>query len=149
MSRLTIKTTQRPAVTITRQAVKVSGLVYIGVANTAFKYPDGRSRIIYIGTTKASAQRIAASAAHKAGKLLGLHGVTHLEFFVVHSSQIAGEETWRILERALILTFRERFGGPPELNKQGKNTKWRDELLYFTAQRLQGIIDKYSDLSVS
>lgn len=148
MGRLTIKTTSKPAVTITRQATKVEGLVYLGVANRPYKYPGGRSRIIYIGTTKASARRIALSAAHKAGLLLGEHGITHLEFFVVHASRISGQETWKILERALIMTFRDRFGAPPRMNKQGTRMKWRDEHSYFTPRRLEGVIEKYSDAPV-
>lgn len=71
-NRLTIKTYRKPAVIINRSAVVTERLVYIAVANKSLRYRYGRSRIVYIGTTKAGASRIAASAAAKAKKMLGL-----------------------------------------------------------------------------
>ena len=57
--KLTIKTTKHPAVTINRNAIVTDRLVYIAVANKKFHYPNGDSQIVYIGTTKAGAIRIA------------------------------------------------------------------------------------------
>ena len=142
--KLTVQTTQKPAVTITRQATKSKELVYIAVANKPVKYHDGESRIVYIGTTKNGAERIAASAAKKAGDMLGIFGVSHLEFFVVTSTHHGQIETWRKLERGLLLAFREKFGTQPRCNIVGKRMKWSDELKYFTRYRLDGVIDKYS-----
>jgi hypothetical protein len=48
---LTVQTTKTPAVTITRQAIDSTELVYIAVANKLIKYPQGDSKIVYIGTT--------------------------------------------------------------------------------------------------
>ena len=141
---LTVQTTAKPAVTITRTATKAQELVYIAVANKKIKYPGGNSRIVYIGTTKNGADRIAASAAAKANQMLGLHGVQHLELFVVTSSSIKGVKTWHKLERGLLLAFREKFGKPPECNIVGKKMRWTDELQYFTRKRLDGVIDQYS-----
>lgn len=85
MNKLTIKSPKLPAVTITREAVKSDKLVYFAVANKALSYPNGmKSRIVYIGTTKNGAHRMAASAASKALDMLGLHGIKHLEFFFGH-----------------------------------------------------------------
>ena len=141
---LTVQTTKNPAVTITRTATKSSQLVYLAVANKSIQYSSGRSRIVSIGTTKNGAERIAASAAAKAAQMLGLHGVTHLEFFVVTSSSMAKVKTWHKLERGLILSFKEEFGEPPKCNIVGKNMIWTDELNYFTEARLRGVILQYS-----
>lgn len=141
---LTIQTTKKPAVTITRTATKAKELVYIAVANKNIKYPGGSSRIVYIGTTKNGAARIAASAAAKANQMLGLHGVQHLELFVVTSTSIKGTKTWHKLERGLLLAFREKFDEPPKCNIVGKKMRWTDELQYFTRNRLNSVIEKYS-----
>ena len=141
---LTVQTSNRPAVTITRTATKANELVYVAVANKTISYPGGKSRIVYIGTTKNGAQRIAASAAAKAGQMLGLHGVKHLEFFVITSSAMNGVKTWHKLERGLLLAFKAKFGRPPSCNIVGKKMRWTDELTYFTRGRLDGLIDQYS-----
>jgi hypothetical protein len=141
---LTIQTTTSPAVTITRTATKSQQLVYIAVANKSIQYPSGKSRIVYIGTTKNGAERIAASAAAKAAQMLGLHGVKHLELFVVTSTSIAKVKTWHKLERGLLLAFKDKYGEPPKCNIVGKNMIWTDELTYFTYGRLSGVISQYS-----
>lgn len=143
---LTIQTNLNPAVTITRTATKSTELVYIAVANKPVKYPEGRSKIVYIGTTKNGAERIAASAAAKAKDMLGIFGVSHLEFFVVASTSKGNIKTWHKLERGLILAFREKFGAQPQCNVVGKKLKWSDELEYFTRSRLDSVIDKYSTM---
>ena len=102
---LTVQTTNSPALTITRQATKATELVYIAVANRPIKYPHGQSKIVYIGTTKNGAERIAASAAKKAKDMLGIFGVTHLEFFVVTCTSKGGVKTWHKLERGLLLSL--------------------------------------------
>ena len=142
--KLRIRAAGKPAVVIHRSAIQRDRVVYIAVANKPSKYPHGRSRIVYIGTTKAGASRIAASAAGKARELLGLHGDTHLEFHVVSCLPRQKVQTWRKMERGLLLCFRERFGEIPKCNRQGKRMKWRDELKYFTEARLRSIVERYS-----
>ena len=142
--KLTIKTSKRSAITITRSAIKADHLVYVAVANKKLKYPHGGSRIAYIGTTKAGAKRIANSAAYRAPQLLALHGVSELSFFVITCAPRQAVETWRKLEVGLILTFKHTYGEPPKCNTKGKNQKWKDELEYFTRIRLEGVIEKYS-----
>ena len=142
--KLTIRTYKKPAVVINRSAVATDRLVYIAVANKALKYTYGRSRIVYIGTTKAGASRIAASAAAKAKKMLALYGVTRLEFHVVFCPRRQRVQAWKKLERGLLLCFRQEYGKVPNCNTQGKRMKWRDERKYFTERRLRSIIEKYS-----
>ena len=67
-----------------------------------------------------------------------------LEFYVVVSAAVQGLKTWRLLERALLLRFRERFGEPPKGNTQGKKMKWKDELIYLTYEKLDKVLDAYS-----
>lgn len=136
----------KPAVTITRTATKNDKLVYVGLANRMIQYTKGSSRIVYIGTTGEGASRIAASAAHKAGALLGNHGITHLEFYVVTSSIKNGVQTWKSLERGLLITFREMFGAAPLENKTGQGMKWREDDNLFSRPRLKTVIEKYSKL---
>lgn len=146
---LTIQTSSLPAVTVSRPALKAKELVYIAVANKPIKYSNGKSRIVYIGTTAAGVDRIAVSAANKAGMLLGHHGITSLEFFVVTSSSKSGTKTWRKLERGLLLAFKDVYGEPPTCNTAGKRMKWTDETDYFSNYRLTSIIEKYSLRSVT
>jgi hypothetical protein len=66
----------------------------------------------------------------------------HLDLIIVLCTRRQGVETWRKLERALIIRFRERFGAIPKGNNQGKNMHWRDELDYFATKRLDKILDE-------
>lgn len=76
--------------------------------------------------------------------MLALHGVRNLEFHVVQCPRRQNVKTWRILERALLLTFREVYGEVPRCNTQGKRMSWHDEHKYFTGGRLRSIVKKYS-----
>ena len=142
--KLTIRTSNQPAITITANAVVADRLVYIALANKELIYTHGKSRIAYIGTTKTGAHRIAISAAYRATELFKLHGVSKLEFLVVTSEPRQGVKTWHKLEAGLILTFKQMFGEPPKCNKKGIRQKWNDELKYFTRKRLESVINKYS-----
>jgi len=142
--KLTITTSKRSAMKITRSALKAKRLVYIALANKPLKYRNGRSRIAYIGTTKKGAPRIADSAAKCAVEALKLHGVSELSFSVVTCTPRPAVQTWRKLEAGLILEFKALYGDQPLCNTQGKRQKWKDELEYFTAHRLESVIKKYS-----
>jgi hypothetical protein len=141
--KLTIRIAAKPAIVISRPAFSAARLVYLAVANKGLKYPHGKSRIAYIGTTKAGASRIAASAAARAPGLLSLHGVTSLSFYVVTCTTRKGVKSWHKLEVGLIIAFKHLYGQVPRCNAQGKNQKWRDELDYFTRPRLESVLKKY------
>jgi hypothetical protein len=143
-NKLTIQTSKHYAIKITRSAFKADRLVYVAVANAKLKYSHGKSRIVYIGTTKAGARRIANSAAYRAPELLGLYGVNELSFYIITCSARQAVKTWQKLEAGLILTFKYLYGEPPQCNKKGKNQTWKDELEYFTRNRLEAIIKNYS-----
>lgn len=142
--KLTVQASEQPALIITRSAVTADRLVYIAVANKKLKYPHGTSCIAYIGTTEAGASRIASSAAYRATQLLAIHGVSKLSFFVITCTARQSVKTWRKLEVGLILTFKHAYGEPPKCNKKGRNQKWKDEREYFTRNRLESVIEKYS-----
>lgn len=142
--RRNIKASRKPAITITRQALRAEKLVYVAVANKSRKYPFGyRSPILYIGTTRVGVQRIAQSAAARAQRLLANHGVNQLQFHVVSCTPLRNVKTWQKLERALLLAFKHTYGSVPLGNTAGKNVRWRDELDYFSEKRLVAVLRSF------
>lgn len=140
--RLKVKRQKTPAITINRTAFRDTKLVYLARTNKPNRYPWGRSRIAYIGTTKKGARRIASSAAARGEDLLEKYGMKHLEFYVVTCEKVPGVETWRKLERALLIKFRERYGSIPKANKTGTKIHWKDEQQYFRPERLDKILEE-------
>jgi predicted GIY-YIG superfamily endonuclease len=139
--RLKIKLSKQPCVIIHRAAFRNDKLVYVGCANRKIRYPvRDRSRIVYIGTTKKGARRIASSAAAKGEELLYEHGMKDLQFYVITCTRRQAVESWRKLERALIIRFRELYGAIPEGNRAGRFWRWRDERLYFSQDKLDEVI---------
>ncbi len=140
--KLRIKYRDRPAVVVHRAAFKDNKLVYVGRANRRYRYPWGRSRIVYIGTTKRGARRVASSAAKKGEDLLFEHGISEVEFSVVTCAKLQSVATWKKLERALLIKFREKYGAVPRGNFQGKKMKWDDEKDYFSHKRLDAVLEQ-------
>ena len=141
---LKIRAIAKPALTITRIAIRARKLVYIARANNPHGYPWGRSRIVYIGTTKAGAHRVASSAASKADLFLSNWGVRQLDFHVVQSTKKQNVETWKELERDLLIIFKEVYGRVPAANTQGKNLKRSQLSGYFRDHNLRSVIAQYS-----
>jgi hypothetical protein len=127
---------------VTRIALHHQKLVYVIVADKLLGYPSGCSRIVYIGTTKNGVSRVAQSAAYRTDSVLRLRGVTTFAVRVVTCRPRKKVKTWRKLERALLLTFREEYGAVPICNTQGKKMHWRDECDYFAYGRLVNILDE-------
>lgn len=145
--KLKIKFRKYPSIIINRTAVRDDKLVYIARANKQIRYPSrDRSRIVYIGTTRKGARRIASSAASKGEQLLYDYGIKHLEFNIVTCTRRPGVETWKKLEKALIIRFRERFGIPPKANKAGKfwHAEKDKKKRYFSQEKLDQVIDALS-----
>jgi hypothetical protein len=120
LKKLTLSISSKPAVIIHRRANANKRLVYVAVANKPHRYRYGRSHILYIGSTKKGASRVAASAAATAQDLFTEHGVKELQFFTVSCRERQHVKTWMKLERDLLLTFRETFGDVPIGNTHGK-----------------------------
>jgi hypothetical protein len=141
VKRLSVRIYKEPAIKINRIAFRTNKLVYVARANKKWRYQWGRSRIVYIGTTRKGAKRMASSAAWKGEDLLFRYGVKHLEFNVVACGKVSGLDSWRKLERALLIRFREEYGSVPLGNSVGKSTHWKVEREYFSTKVLNKIID--------
>jgi len=126
---------------VTRLSIGKKKLVYAILVKKALKYKWGRSRIAYIGTTKKGVARIAQSIAARARDVLSIYGVREFTVRIVTCSPKPGVKTWQKLERAFLLTFRQKYGELPKCNTQGKNMKQRDEYKYFTRRRL--VLQRY------
>lgn len=100
--------------TVTRASVASDRLVYVIVLTKRIKYPFGRSRIAYIGTTKRGVRRLATSMSTKAERALRKHGVREFAIRIVTCKGRRRVQTWKKLERGLLLTFREMHGAVPE-----------------------------------
>ncbi len=117
-------------------------MVYIlALAHNKFhKYKNGRSRIVYIGTTKKGASRPAASAVNKASQAFGkLHGVKTIEVHIATCPPRKAMQTWKYLEASLLDAFRKRYFDLPYYNKM--RPKPKDGL--FGTKGLAKVIDKF------
>jgi hypothetical protein len=143
--RRNIKVSKRSAITITRQAFGGDKVVYLAVANRSRRYPFGyRSPILYIGTTKRGARRIAQSAAARAEALLQDRGVRQISFHIVRCTPLRKVKTWVKLERALLLAFKHTYGSVP-VAMSSRNARWRDELDYFSEKRLAAVLRSFEE----
>jgi len=142
--RSNISLRREPALIARRVILKDEKLVYVLIANKKIDYPEGRSRIVYIGTTKNGGSRIAQSVATRAKRILGLNGVTEFEARTVTCKPRQRVKMWHKLERALLLDFREKFGAIPVCNVHGKNFVETDEFGYFAKSRVARVLEDLS-----
>ena len=139
--RLTVSLKPRHAMEVTRVSVGKKRLVYILVAERTLKYPWGRSRIAYIGTTKKGMARIAQSVAARAEDVLGLYGVRRFHVRILTCAPRPNVKTWVKLERALLLVFRQKYGALPQCNTIGKRIRPDDVFDYFRHDRLERLLE--------
>jgi hypothetical protein len=142
--RINISVKRESALHATRISLGKLKLVYVLVADKRLRYPKRKSKIAYIGTTKRGLRRVASSVAVRTDQILALRGVRSLDARVVTCQPRQRVKSWFVLERALILTFRDMFGAPPKCNSHGKRMKNRDELDYFRVERLREVIEELS-----
>ena len=143
--RLTVSLKREPAMTATRVSIAREKLVYVLVADKRLQYELGKSRIAYVGTTRNGAFRVAGSVATRSHDILQIRGVRSLEARIVTCKPRQNVETWKKLERAFLLEFRERFGEVPWCNTHGKGIQERDEFeRYFQRSRIRDVIDDLS-----
>jgi len=138
MHKLKIRSSKKPLLTVTRSHQLSDRMVYLLAANKCLPYKNGRSRILYIGTTKKGAGRPAASAVNKASEVFyKLHGVKTIE---VHIATCAKRKnSWKRLESSLIDAFRKRYFELPKYNKV--RPKVDEEL--FGSRALQKVIARF------
>jgi hypothetical protein len=117
-------------------------MVYILAANKYLKYPNGRSRILYIGTTKKGAGRPAVSAVNKASQVFGkLHGVKTIEVHIATCRPRQSTPTWKHLESSLLDAFRKKYFDLPRYNKvrpRPKDGLFRDKALASLIEQFDG-----------
>lgn len=142
--RIAIALKHEIAMEATRVSIGKRKLVYVLCADKRLKYPKGRSRIAYVGTTKRGIRRLASSVADRADQILELRGVRRFSARIVTCQPRQRVKTWRVLERAILLEFRSRFGTQPKCNTHGKRFRERDEFAYFRRMRIRAIIDDLS-----
>jgi hypothetical protein len=115
-------------------------MVYILAANKYIPYKNGRSQILYIGTTKKGAGRPAASAVGKASEVFyKLHGVKTIDVHIATCAKRNKVQTWKELESALLDAFRKRYFELPHYNKV--RPKAKDGL--FPANALVKLINQF------
>jgi hypothetical protein len=99
-------------------------MVYILAANKPHKYRNGRSYILYIGTTKKGADRPAASAVNKASEAFyKVRGVKTIDVHIVTCAPRKAMQTWKRLESALLDVFRNKHFQLPRYNKVRPTTR--------------------------
>ena len=103
--------------TVTRRSLWSKKMVYVILADKRIEYPHGRSRVIYIGTTKRGSRRPATNAADKAMKAFNeLRGVKNIHVRILTCQARQSVKTWEELESALLVTFKYLYGRLPQFN---------------------------------
>ncbi len=140
MRKLNVRPPKQALLTITRSRQWTNKMVYILAADKPQKYKNGRSHILYIGTTKTGAGRPAASAVNKASEAFyKLHGVKTIHVHIVTCAPRKALQTWKHLESALLDVFRNRYFQLPKYNKV--RPKAREGL--FSSIALANVIAKF------
>lgn len=141
MRRLTVSLKRRVALSASRVTIGKDKLVYVLICDKKIRYPFGKSKIAYIGTTEKGISRIALSVAYRAEEILSIRGVRDFDARVITCKPRQNVKTWMKLERALLLTFRDKYGEVPHCNSHGKKMKETDEFKYFKQSRLVSILE--------
>jgi hypothetical protein len=144
LRRLHLSLRPEPALSASRISLGKEKLVYVLITNKKIHYEVGKSRIAYIGTTKKGVSRIAQSVAVRAYDILSIRGVTKFDARVVTCRPRKNVSTWKKLERAMLLEFKEMYGEVPYCNTHGKRMKEIDEFRYFARQAVRSVLEELS-----
>ncbi len=143
MRKLKVRCSDSALLILTRSRHWSDKMVYILVANKPISYLRGRSRILYIGTTKKGFGRPSASAADTASEVFyKLHGVKRIEVYIATCATRQKLHTWKELEAALLEAFLRRHLALPKCNK---NQPYPRPGL-FGAKSLEHVIDKIDSI---
>jgi hypothetical protein len=144
MPALRIKCSKTPLLTVVRSKQWNKKMVYILLSNRQHKYRNGKSRIVYIGTTKKGAGRPATSAVDKASEAFAkLHGVKRIDAHIVTCKRRKAMKTWEHLETALLHTFRNLYFELPIYNKK-RSVPSKDGL--FKRKALETLVQNFESL---
>ena len=127
-------------VTVTSEILTRKKTVYFHIANKPLKYSRGRSRIVYIGTTGKGIKRIMGSIGERLDEEFSIHGVNSIEVHEIGCTPRQRVRTWRKLERASLMVFRDIYGEVPWLNTHGERMKESDEFEYFNSDQIKKFI---------
>ena len=139
--RLNVMVKWPPAMAVTRLPSGSKKLCYVVTANKIVAYRSGRSKIVYIGATDEGLSRLVGVVAGRTEEIFANLDLTHFEAHVVTCKSIPRVETWRKLERALLLTFRHLYGEPPLCNRHGGGVHEEDEFSFFTRERIRNVLE--------
>jgi hypothetical protein len=139
--RLSVMVKWPPAVSVTRLPGSPSKLCYVVTANKIVAYSSGRSKVVYIGATEEGLGRLVTTVAARSEEIFASHDLTHFDAHVVTCKSVPRIETWRKLERALLIMFRELYGQPPLFNRHGGGIQEEDEFTYFTRERIRNVLE--------
>lgn len=142
--RLRLSLKRDEALRASRVTIGKAKLVYLLITDKRLKYPKGKSRIAYIGTTRKGLARIAQSVSSRANDILSLAGVRQFHARVVTCKPRQHVKTWHKLERALLILFKARFGAVPRCNSHGSQMKATNEFDYFHRVGVGNVIDELS-----
>jgi len=146
MNSLRVKCSPEPLLTVKRskQSSNTKRMVYILTATKPQKYKNGRSRIIYIGTTGKGTQRPAVSAVNKASEAFGeLRGVREIEVYIVTCGGRRSVPTWEHLESSLLAIFGARYRQLPKYNRKRGSIRYAEDVTLFKRKALEQIILKF------
>ena len=138
--RLPISLVRGEVMSVANTHVGKDKVVYFLLADSKQTYLGGRSRLVYVGTTKNGLDRIANSVAYRAPSVLRLHGVRGFSVRIATCRPRQRVKTWMKLERAFLLQFREIYGEVPLCNIQGSGFTEKDEFRYFARSRVNSIL---------
>jgi len=139
--RLSVMVKWPPAMTVTRLTGSPSKLCYVVTANKIVAYSKGRSKIVFIGATDEGIARLVTAVASRTDEILSNHDLTHFEAHVVTCKALPRVQTWRMLERALLVTFRDLHGEPPLCNRHGARLQEEDAFAYFARERILNVLE--------
>lgn len=135
--KLMLSLSKKPVMTLGRNALHADRLVYFLVTNKPIKYPQGKSRIVYVGTTEVGARRVASSIASRAEGILKKPGFKKVDaYLLTYTRRIGPQEVWFKLERAILIMFLFEYGRIPFLNRVGHKLWPGKEFDYFSRNTL-------------
>jgi hypothetical protein len=141
LRRLSVMVKWPPAMTVTRVTYGRTRLCFIVTANRIVRYARGRSRIVLIGATDEGLERAVHVVATHSSEILAIRDVTHFDAHVVTCHARQGVQTWQVLERALLIAFRDQYGEPPLCNRTGIGIQEQDEFRYFSRERIVNVLE--------
>ncbi|MBI5290896.1 MAG: hypothetical protein HY872_03355 [Chloroflexi bacterium] len=140
-----------PALVVTRTAIESKQLVYVLVADKEVRYTSGKSKIVYIGTTKRGLARVASSTAYQASAILKRQGIRKLSAYILTYQGVRGlKDMHKKLEKAALAMFKFKYGDKPLANKQGADILRNPNLFrYFHPNALLKRLDQFEEFETS